>query len=66
MADFAAFRAAYVPLANSVQDAKKLRFAAIRAMAASLSDCHTFFLTPTSSDTLLERARTGRARSASA
>jgi carboxyl-terminal processing protease len=51
--DFAAFRAAYVPLANSVQDAKQLRFAAIRTMAASLHDCHTFFLTPTSSDSLL-------------
>jgi carboxyl-terminal processing protease len=58
LADFAAFRAAYVPLANSVQDAKKLRFAAIRTMAASLSDCHTFFLTPTSSDSLLD-ARNG-------
>ena len=52
-ADFAAFRSAYVPLASSVQDAKQLRFAAIRTMAASLSDCHTFFLTPTSSDSLL-------------
>ncbi len=58
VADFAAFRAAYVPLANSVQEAKQLRFAAIRTMASSLNDCHTFFLTPTSSDTLLE-ARNG-------
>jgi carboxyl-terminal processing protease len=57
--DFAAFRAAYVPLANSVQDAKKIRFVAIRTMAASLNDCHTFFLTPTSSDSLLG-AREGK------
>lgn len=53
-ADFAAFRAAYVPLANSVPDAKQLRSAAIRAMASSLNDCHTFFLSPVASDTLLQ------------
>lgn len=53
VADFTAFRTAYVALANSAQDAKQVRFAAIRTMAASLNDCHTFFLTPTSSDSLL-------------
>jgi len=52
-ADFEAFRAAYVPLAASAADAKQLRFAAIRTMAASLHDCHTFFLNPVASDTLL-------------
>ncbi len=52
-ADFDAFRAAYVPLADSATDAKQLRFAAIRTMAASLHDCHTFFLNPVASDTLI-------------
>jgi len=52
-ADFAAFRTAYVPLAAKTKDAKQLRFAAIRQMAASLRDCHTFFLNPVASDTLL-------------
>jgi carboxyl-terminal processing protease len=51
--DFEAFRAAYVPLAASAADAKQLRFAALRTMAASLHDCHTFFLNPVASDTLL-------------
>jgi len=53
-ADFAAFRAAYVPLATEAQDATKLRYAAIRQMAASLNDCHTFFLNPVASETLLD------------
>jgi len=51
-AAFAAFRAGYVPLANSSADATKLRFAMIRGMAESLHDCHTFFLSPVLSDTL--------------
>jgi C-terminal peptidase prc len=52
--DFAAFRAAYVPLASSAGDPKQLRYAAIRAMAASLHDCHTFFLSPVAADTINE------------
>lgn len=52
-AAFGAFRAAYVPLAAKAEDAKQLRFAAIRQMAASLHDCHTFFLNPVASDTLI-------------
>ncbi len=50
--DFAAFRSDYVPLAASAADAAKLRYAALRTMTSSLSDCHTFFLNPTASDTL--------------
>jgi carboxyl-terminal processing protease len=56
----AAFAQAYVPFANGVADATKLRYAAIRGMAASLQDCHTFFLNPVASDTLIdERAGKG-------
>jgi hypothetical protein len=54
LADFAAFRAAYVPLASAAADPKGLRYAAIRAMATSLHDCHTFFLSPVASDTINE------------
>ena len=53
-ADIAAFEAAYVPLAAQAPDATKLRYAAISQMAASLNDCHTFFLTPVGSDTLID------------
>ncbi len=53
-ADIAAFEAAYVPLAAQASDATKLRYAAISQMAASLNDCHTFFLTPVGSDTLID------------
>jgi carboxyl-terminal processing protease len=51
---FAAFRDAYVPLAASASDASKLRHAALRSMAASLEDCHTFFLSPVASETLID------------
>ncbi|TAK59452.1 MAG: PDZ domain-containing protein [Dehalococcoidia bacterium] len=51
--DFAAFRDAYVPLAAS-GDATKLRYAALRTMAQSLHDCHTFFLSPVAADTINE------------
>ncbi|MBI5285737.1 MAG: PDZ domain-containing protein, partial [Chloroflexi bacterium] len=50
--DFAAFRAAYVPLAGSAADATALRYAGLRAMTASLHDCHTFFLSPVAADTI--------------
>lgn len=53
-AAFDAFRAAYVPLANSVDDATPLRYAVIRGMAQGLADCHTFFLSPVLSDTLID------------
>lgn len=49
--DFMAFSDAYVPLAAK-GDATKLRYAAIRTMAQSLHDCHTFFLSPVASDTM--------------
>jgi len=54
VAAFEAFRAAYVPLANSVPDATKLRYGAIRQMANSLQDCHTFFLNPVAHETLVD------------
>ncbi len=53
-AAFAAFRAAYVPLAALAADATKLRYAALRTMTASLHDCHTFFLVPVASDAINE------------
>lgn len=53
-AAFAAFRDAYVPLARAQVDPTNLRYAAIRGMAQSVNDCHTFFLSPVASDTLLE------------
>jgi len=56
----AAFALAYVPFANGAGDPTPLRYAAIRGMAASLRDCHTFFLNPVASDTLVdERAGKG-------
>jgi carboxyl-terminal processing protease len=56
----AAFSQAYVPFANGLEDPTQLRYAAIRGMAASLQDCHTFFLNPVASETLIgERAGTG-------
>ena len=54
VADFAAFSDAYVPLAASAADPTQLRYAAIRTMAKSLHDCHTFFLSPVASDTINE------------
>jgi carboxyl-terminal processing protease len=51
----AAFAQAYVPFAASVEDPTKLRYAALRGMTASLHDCHTFFLNPVASDTLIDQ-----------
>lgn len=56
--DFAAFREAWGRLTGGVADPKEMRFAAIRVMAQSLNDCHTFFLNPVASTTL-EDQRTG-------
>jgi carboxyl-terminal processing protease len=53
-AAFDAFRAAYVPFANGVPDPTKLRYGVIRGMSQTLQDCHTFFLSPVLSDTLVE------------
>ena len=50
----AAFALAYVPFANGIADPTTLRYAAIRGMASSLADCHTFFLNPVASDTLID------------
>lgn len=52
--DVALFRAAYVKLTASVTDATKLRYAAIRGMAATLQDCHTYFLNPVAANTLVD------------
>ena len=52
-ADFAAFRDAYVPLAAN-GDATKIRYAALRTMAESQHDCHTFFLSPVAAATINE------------
>jgi carboxyl-terminal processing protease len=58
--DLVLFRGAYVKLASSAADATKLRYAAIRGMAATLQDCHTYFLNPVAADTLVDtRAGTG-------
>lgn len=56
---FVAFAQAYVPFATAVTDATPLRYAAIRAMAGSLGDCHTFFLNPVASETLID-SRAGK------
>jgi len=53
-AAFVAFAQSYVPFANALNDPTQVRFAAIRNMAASLNDCHTFFLNPVASETLIE------------
>jgi carboxyl-terminal processing protease len=53
-AAFEAFRAAYVRFASSVADPTKLRYGMIRGMAETLQDCHTFFLSPVLSDTLID------------
>jgi len=52
-ADAAAFHDAYVRLVAGLADPTPVRFAAIQAMAQSLHDCHTFFLNPVASDTLV-------------
>jgi len=53
-AAFAAFRSAWTPFANAQPDPTKLRYGAIRGMTQSVRDCHTFFLSPVASDTLLD------------
>ena len=52
--DLALFRGAYLKLTAGVADATQLRYAAIKGMAATLQDCHTYFLNPVASDTLLD------------
>jgi carboxyl-terminal processing protease len=52
--DMALFQAAYLKLAAGTADATQLRYAAIKGMAATLQDCHTYFLNPVASDTLLD------------
>ena len=52
--DFSLFRSAYLRLIIGVPDATNLRFAAIRGMATTLQDCHTFFLNPVANDTLID------------
>lgn len=52
--DFALFRSAYAKLTTGVTDATKLRYAAIKGMAATLQDCHTYFLNPIAADTLVD------------
>lgn len=54
VAAFGAFRAAWAPFANAQPDPTQLRYAAIRGMTQSVRDCHTFFLSPVASDTLLD------------
>lgn len=54
-----AFRAAYVRLAAGMADSRELRAAAVRGMAQSLHDCHTFFLGPVASQSL-EGTRSGK------
>jgi carboxyl-terminal processing protease len=57
--DWPSFREAYVQLTAGIEDPTQVRFAAVRAMAESLNDCHTFFLTPVASTTL-DDTRAGR------
>lgn len=52
--DFELFRLAYTRIAGQAEDPTALRHAAIRGMAESLQDCHTFFLSPVASDTLID------------
>ena len=52
--DFSLFRSGYLRLIAGVSDATQLRFAAIRGMATTLQDCHTFFLNPVANDTLID------------
>jgi carboxyl-terminal processing protease len=52
--DLALFHTAYVTLTTPVTDATNLRYAAIKGMAATLQDCHTYFLNPVASDTLTD------------
>ena len=54
VSDLALFRSAYAKLTAGVPNATRLRYAAIRGMAATLQDCHTYFLTPVAADTLVD------------
>lgn len=58
-AAFAEFRAAYVPAAATASDPVKLRYSAIQGMTELINDCHTFFLSPVASDTVID-ARAGK------
>src|SRR5438105_6921913 len=51
---FASFSASYAQLTARVADAKQIRYAALKSMAQTLNDCHTFFLTPVASDTIVD------------
>jgi C-terminal peptidase prc len=57
-ADLAAFSDGYVRMTSGMADTKPVRYAAVDAMARTLHDCHTFFLAPVASETLLD-ARAG-------
>lgn len=58
VAAFGAFRDAYVPAAATASDPVKLRYSAIQGMTEVLNDCHTFFLSPVASNTVID-ARAG-------
>jgi carboxyl-terminal processing protease len=52
--DIGLFGAAYVKLAAESPDPTPLRYGAIRGMTQTLQDCHTFFLNPVASGTLVD------------
>lgn len=52
--DIALFGAAYIKLAAESSDPTQLRYGAIRGMTQTLQDCHTFFLNPVASGTLVD------------
>ncbi len=54
-ADFELFRASYTAIAAQSADPTQLRYAAIRGMTEALQDCHTYFLSPVASDTLIDQ-----------
>ena len=54
-ADFELFRTAYASIAAGSADPTQLRYAAMRGMTEALQDCHTYFLTPVASDTLIDQ-----------
>jgi carboxyl-terminal processing protease len=56
---FESFSASYAQLVARVADAKQIRYAALKSMAQTLNDCHTFFLTPVASDTIVD-TRSGK------
>src|SRR5207253_1134922 len=51
---FSSFSSSYIQLTAGVADARQIRYAALRSMAQTLNDCHTFFLTPVASDTIVD------------